>query len=331
MWAFLYPGQGSQHTGMGRFLFDNFPAAKICFEEASDAIKLDLKKLCFEGSDSDLALTENTQPAILTTSIATGRVLTELTGVRAQAAAGHSIGEYAACVMSDSIAFADAVRAVRRRGEAMQKAVPVGEGSMSAIMGLDQDEIEKLCKWATANSKLGPIEPANFNAPGQIVISGSAKTLAWLKDNLSSPEIAKIFTAEPKKIKLIPLSVSAPFHCSLMKPAEQVMKDVLESINFKEANHWVVQNFTAEPVKDPNLLRKNLVHQVSGSVKWTQCIEKLPQLQVQACIEVGAGRVLTGLMKKINPNLPIYCLNSLEDLKTLETKINSQSQSPSQH
>jgi [acyl-carrier-protein] S-malonyltransferase len=325
MWAFLYPGQGSQHTGMGRFLFDNFPLAKICFEEASDSIKFDLKKLCFEGSDSDLALTENTQPAILTTSVTTGRILSEVTGLKPLAAAGHSIGEYAACVMAQAISFSDAVRAVRKRGEAMQKAVPIGEGSMSAVMGLDQTEIEKLCKWATVSSKLGPVEPANFNAPGQIVISGSAKTLLWLKDNLNSPDISKIFTKEPKKIKLIPLTVSAPFHCSLMKPAEIVMKDVLDSIPFKEANHWVIQNFTAEAVKDPNLLRNNLIHQVSGAVKWTQCIEKLPEYQITSCIEVGAGRVLSGLTKKINPNLPIYSLNSIEDLKNLETKINSPS------
>jgi [acyl-carrier-protein] S-malonyltransferase len=324
MWAFLYPGQGSQHPGMGQFLYNNFPTAKICFEEASDSINFNLKKLCFDGSETDLALTENTQPAILTTSVATGRVLTELTGIKIQASAGHSIGEYAACVLADAIPFADAVRAVRKRGEAMQKAVPVGEGSMSAVMGLDQNEIEKLCKWASETSQLGPIEPANFNAPGQIVISGSAKTLTWLKDNLSSPDVAKIFTSEPKKIKLIPLSVSAPFHCSLMKPAELVMKDVLESIKFKEATHWVIQNFTAEAVKEPNLLRKNLVHQVSGSVKWTQCIEKLPEYQVQSCIEVGAGKVLSGLMRKINPNLPIYSINSLDDLKAVENKINTQ-------
>lgn len=324
MWAFLYPGQGSQHPGMGQFLYHNFPTAKICFEEASDSINFNLKKLCFEGSETDLSLTENTQPAILTTSVATGRVLTELTGIKIQASAGHSIGEYAACVLAEALPFADAVRAVRKRGEAMQKAVPVGEGSMSAVMGLDQNEIEKLCKWASETSQLGPIEPANFNAPGQIVISGSAKTLTWLKDNLNSPEVTKIFTGEPKKIKLIPLSVSAPFHCSLMKPAELVMKDVLESIKFKEATHWVIQNFTAEAVKEPNLLRKNLVHQVSGSVKWTQCIEKLPEYQVQSCIEVGAGRVLSGLMKKINPNLPIYSINSLDDLKAVESKINTQ-------
>jgi [acyl-carrier-protein] S-malonyltransferase len=310
---------------MVKFLYDNFPSAKACFEEASDSISLNLKKLCFEGSESDLALTENTQPAILATSIATGRVLTELTGVKIQAATGHSIGEYAACVMSESILFSDAVKVVRKRGEAMQKAVRVGEGGMSAVIGLDQDEIEKLCNWAVETSQLGPIEPANFNAPGQIVISGSSKTLAWLKDNLNSPEIAKIFIKDPKKVKLIPLNVSAPFHCSLMKPAEEIMKDVLESINFKEATHWVIQNFTAEAVKEPHLLRKNLIHQVSGSVKWTQCVQKLPEFQIQSCIEVGAGKILSGLMKKINPELPVYNLNSIEDLKAIELKINCKS------
>lgn len=323
MWAFLYPGQGSQHNGMGKYLVENFPLARTTFEEASDSIKIDLKKLCFEANEAELGLTENTQPAILTTSIATGRVLTELTGLQPAAAAGHSIGEYAACVMAQALPFADAVKAVRKRGEAMQKAVPVGEGGMCAVMGLEPQEVEKLCAWASSNSHLGPIEPANYNAPGQIVISGTAKTLAWLKDNLSAPEIAQIFSSEPKKIKLIPLNVSAPFHCSLMKPAENIMRDVLESIKFQDAQHWVIQNFTAEPVKDADLLRKNLVHQVSGSVRWTQCIEKIPQHQVQFCIEVGAGRVLAGLMKKINPNLPIFNLNSLEELKQLESKIQS--------
>lgn len=323
MWAFLYPGQGSQHNGMGKYLVENFPLARTTFEEASDSIKVDLKKLCFEASESELGLTENTQPAILTTSVATGRVLTELTGIQPLATAGHSIGEYAACVMAQALPFADAVKAVRKRGEAMQKAVPVGEGGMSAVMGLDPQEIEKLCIWASMSSKLGPIEPANYNAPGQIVISGSAKTLAWLKDNLNAPDVAKIFSGEPKKIKLISLNVSAPFHCSLMKPAENIMRDVLESINFQDAKYWVIQNFTAEPVKTADLLRKNLVHQISGSVKWTQCVEKLPQHQVQYCIEVGAGRVLAGLMKKINPSLPIFNLNSLDELKQLEYKIQS--------
>jgi [acyl-carrier-protein] S-malonyltransferase len=323
MWAFLYPGQGSQHNGMGKYLVENFPIARNTFEEASDSIKIDLKKLCFEASESELGLTENTQPAILTTSVATGRVLSALTGVKPVASTGHSIGEYAACVLAQVLLFADAVKAVRKRGEAMQKAVPVGEGGMSAVMGLEPQEVEKLCFWATQSSQLGPIEPANYNAPGQIVISGSAKGLAWLKENLNSPEILKFFTGEPKKIKLIPLNVSAPFHCSLMKPAQNIMQDVLESIPFQDAKYWIIQNYTAEPVKEAQLLRQNLIHQVSGSVKWTQCIEKLPNYRVQNCIEVGAGRVLAGLMKKINANLPIFNLNSLEELKQLEIKIQS--------
>jgi [acyl-carrier-protein] S-malonyltransferase len=216
MWGGVFPGQGSQFSGMGRFLYDEFTAVHPIFEEASDALHVDLKKLCFEGRDADLALTENTQPCLLLVSSATHRVLADEFGFAPKMMAGHSIGEYAAVVAAASLGFADAIRAVRRRGQAMQSAVPVGVGGMTAVMGLNAEQILKLCKWAETESGDGPIEPANINAPGQIVISGKKSALDWLQANFK-PEVFPDFP----RVKFIPLKVSAPFHCSLMKPAQE--------------------------------------------------------------------------------------------------------------
>src|SRR4051812_39008913 len=223
MWGALFPGQGSQAVGMGRFLFDNFPIAKQLFEEASDTLKQDFKKLCFEGPDADLTLTENTQPALLLVSFATFRVAKETTGIKITAGAGHSVGEYAAVVAAGSVKFADALRAVRIRGQEMQKAVPVGQGAMCAVIGLSDDQTEKLCKWIENESGYRPVQAANYNAPGQVVISGHGKGIAWAQAN--SPK--DLFAPEAPKIRLIPLKVSAPFHCVLMKPAEEAMAIVL--------------------------------------------------------------------------------------------------------
>ncbi|MCB0370317.1 MAG: ACP S-malonyltransferase, partial [Bdellovibrionales bacterium] len=205
----LFPGQGSQAPKMGEFLYQSYSIAKQTFQEASEAIGIDMAKLCFEGSDADLALTENTQPAILCVSIATHRVLNEMTSIQFQATAGHSIGEYAALVAAGSIPFFDAMKAVRVRGQAMQSAVPVGEGGMLAVLGLEPDQVEWLCQWAEKESGHSPVSAANFNSPGQIVISGSAKCLNWLRENFKS----ELLPRSPKKAKLIPLNVSAPFHC----------------------------------------------------------------------------------------------------------------------
>jgi [acyl-carrier-protein] S-malonyltransferase len=311
----IFPGQGSQAPGMGRFLFDNFSICKETFEEASEAIKLDLKKLCFESSEADLALTENTQPALLTVSTATQRVLRNQFGVVALAGAGHSIGEYAAVVAAGSMSFADAVRAVRIRGQAMQSAVPVGMGAMAAVMGSDEVQIKDLCEWAVKSSGVGPLSPANFNSPGQIVISGSKACVDWLKENIkseTSPEWAK-------KLKLIPLQVSAPFHCEMMKPAEDKMREVLAEMRFQDAHFPIIQNFTAKAHQKGADIRENLVRQVSASVLWMQSIQTAKQSNYLNYIECGHGKVLAGLLKKIDSEtLRVMGTNSLEDIENIE-------------
>ena len=316
MWSFIFPGQGSQSPGMGKFLFENFATAKQTFEEASDAISFDLKKLCFEGSEADLALTENTQPALLTTSTASYRVLKEIAPVNPIAAIGHSIGEYAAVVSADSLDFSSAVRAVRQRGKSMQSAVPVGEGAMAAVMGLDETQIRFLCDQVQKTTGK-VLEPANFNSPGQIVISGHAAAMAWLKDNFK-PET---LPGEPKRAKLIPLNVSAPFHCSLMKPAEDQMRAFLTELKFQDARFPIIQNFTAQKTTEATSIRENLIKQISGPVRWIECTETLSQLGATKCIELGHGKVASGLVKKIASQLETFNFNSLEDIKVIETAI----------
>lgn len=315
-WGALFPGQGSQHPGMGQFLFDNFKEARLLFEEASDILKIDFKKLCFSGSEEDLQLTKNTQPALLIVSTATFKVVYETTGFRPSACAGHSVGEYAALVAADALSFAEAVRAVRVRGEAMQEAVPVGKGGMCAVMGLTDQQARDLCKWVESESQLRPLEPANFNSPGQVVISGNAKAIEWLQANFKKEAL----TPPPARAKFIPLKVSAPFHCSLMNPAEDKMREVLHHIEFANGQIPVVQNFTAEPATEKTVLRENLIKQISAPVLWTQCIEKLRDLGAVRLVEFGCGKVLAGLVKKIDgERLQTFNLNSLEDLKNLET------------
>ena len=316
MLSFIFPGQGSQQPGMGQFLFDNFKVAKETFEEASDAINLDLKKLCFAGSEQELALTENTQPALLTVSTATQRVLTKAFNVQAVTAAGHSIGEYAALVAANSIDFSSAVRAVRHRGQAMQSAVPVGQGGMVALLGLESQQAYDLCAWAVKGSGTGPLSPANFNCPGQIVISGSQRTIDWLKENFSPEKVWG--EAAPRRAKMIPLSVSAPFHCEMMKPAEETMRHVLNDMPFKEASFPVLQNFTARFESTPEALRENLIRQVSAPVLWTQSMELMQQENKLHFIECGTGKVLQGLLKKIHTEFQVLSTNSMEDFKIIE-------------
>jgi [acyl-carrier-protein] S-malonyltransferase len=313
--AGVFPGQGSQSVGMGKFLYENFKTAQLLFEEASDTLNQDFKKLCFEGPESDLTLTANTQPALLLVSTATERVLQELRPTPYVALAGHSIGEYAAVVAAGSVKFSDALTAVRARGLAMQEAVPVGEGAMLAVLGLTPELTAKLCRWTMEKSGFRPLEPANDNAPGQVVISGSAKAAEWLRANFKPEE----FDPEAKRVKLIPLNVSAPFHCSLMKPAEDKMAHVLGEMNFVDAKAPVVQNFTAKATTSATELRKNLVSQVSGQVRWVECVRGVRSLGASHLIELGAGKVLAGLVKKIEPEMTVLNVNSIEDLKAIES------------
>jgi [acyl-carrier-protein] S-malonyltransferase len=322
MMTLLYPGQGSQQPGMGQFLFENFKIAKETFEEGSEALSMDLKKLCFHGSETDLGLTENTQPALLLVSTATQRVLQTQFGVNVQAAAGHSIGEYAALVSAGVIDFAPAMKAVRIRGQAMQSAVPVGEGGMIATLGLEPEQAQFLCDFVQKNSGFSPLSPANFNSPGQIVLSGSMKAIEWLRANYK-PEI---FPEAPKRSKLIPLNVSAPFHCEMMLPAEEKMREVLSNMRFGAPKFRIVQNFTAQFAAEPEVLRENLIRQVSAPVRWTESMQTLKGAGLTKCIECGAGKVLSGLLKKIDPDaFTVMNTNSLEDLKLIEESLKASS------
>lgn len=327
MWAAAFPGQGSQHPEMGKFLFDEFKLARETFEEASDAIAVDFKKLCFTGTDEELALTKNTQPALLLVSTATDRVIRSLCDFKVTAMAGHSVGEYAALVSSGAVNFSDAIRAVRKRGEAMQQAVPVGTGAMAAVMGMTSEQVVFMCKWVEQESGFKPLEPANFNSPGQIVISGNAKAIEWLQANFNKDTFATASAAAVKdadgnpvpvgRVKFITLKVSAPFHCSMMKPAEDVMRAFLNDIEFKTAKTPVVQNFSALPVTEGSTLRENVIRQISAPVRWIECVEKLDELGCTRMAELGSGKVLSGLAKKIlgPEKMPAFNVTSIEELK----------------
>ena len=321
--AFLYPGQGSQSLGMGKFLFDEFKMARDIFTEASDTISLDIKKLCYNSDEQTLSLTENTQPVLLTVCMATTQVLKNEFGLTPTITAGHSIGEYSSFCVAEVMPFATAVKAVRLRGESMQAAVPVGQGGMMAVLGLTEPQITFLCSHAEKESGQAPLQPANFNCDGQIVISGNLKALHWLKDNFK-PEILlenKLISdvSEVRRVKFIPLQVSAPFHCSMMKPAEEQMKLFFDGTVFSAAKIPIIQNFIAEPVTDAVQLKSNLINQISGSVKWTQSMLKLKSLGVSKCIEVGNGQVLKGLMKKIDPEyFTMFSTNSLDEIKAIK-------------
>lgn len=320
--SFIFPGQGSQSVGMGKFLYDEFKIARETFEEASDAIQTDLKKLCFLGDEAELNLTENTQPALLTTSTATARVLQTQFGAQADITAGHSIGEYASLVLAKVISFPDAVKSVRFRGQAMQSAVPVGQGGMTATLGLDEKQAQFLCQYAEKESGFSPLSPANYNCDGQIVISGNMKALNWLKENFKPEIFAQNGLPEPRRAKLIPLAVSAPFHCPMMKPAEEKMRLFLQTVPFAQAQIPVIQNVHAKMETDAAAMKKNMIRQVSAPVLWTQTGLELRERGHKAMIECGNGSVLKGLMKKIDPDFfQVYSTNTLEDLKTIEAAL----------
>src|ERR1700733_3787102 len=272
--AFLFPGQGSQSVGMGRALAEAFPVARRTFEEANDALGFDLAELCFNGPEEQLRLTEFTQPAIFTVSVAALRVLAE-TGATADYFAGHSLGEYSANVAAGALDFAAAARTVRRRGQLMQQAVPAGEGAMAAILGMRPEDVFAVCQDASRELN-AVVEPANLNTPEQTVISGAEAAV----------ERAVALARERGAKRAVMLQVSAPFHCSLMQPAQDVLAPILESISFEPARAPVVVNVEAAPVTDPGALRDALVRQVTGAVRWTESMQLLIGKGVSTFVEV---------------------------------------------
>ncbi len=287
--AFLFPGQGSQAVGMGRDLYDNFPAARAVFEEADAALGFSLSRLCFEGPEEQLRLTAFTQPAIVTVSVAAERVLRER-GAAPAVVAGHSLGEYAALVSAGTLSFADAVRAVHARGRYMQEAVPAGEGAMAAVLGLAAEPVRELCAQAAAETG-EVVAAANVNSPVQIVISGS----------FAAVERAGVLAKDSGAKRVVMLPVSAPFHCELMRPAEARLAPLLASIHFADAQVPVVPNTLASPQCSAATLRQALVEQVTGAVRWVESMEAIrDHLAPVHWIEVGPGKVLSGLLRQID-------------------------------
>ena len=300
--AFLFPGQGSQAVGMGKDLYDNFPAARQIFEEADDALGFKLSELCFAGTAEDLALTANTQPAILTTAVAAFRAMQSENFPLPDYVAGHSLGEYSALVAAGAMSFFDAVRTVRKRGAYMQEAVPVGVGAMAAILGLDLETIENACEEA----KQGQIcNPANINSPAQVVIAGNAEAVD------RAVEILKERGAK----RAIKLNVSAPFHCDLMLPAQERLAADLQKVNYTDLQFPIIENVSARANSNGERVREALTEQVSKPVLWAQSVESLIVGGVETFVEVGAGKILSGLVRQINRDVRSLNVENSDSLK----------------
>ena len=305
--AYVFPGQGSQAVGMGKDLFDNFPAAREVFEQADEALEFPLSAMCFEGNEEDLQLTANTQPAILATSVAAFRAMESEGYPQPAFVAGHSLGEYSALVAAGVLDFADALRTVRKRGTYMQEAVPVGIGAMAAILGLDVETIELGC----AEAAQGEVcSPANINSPSQVVIAGSSDAV---------DRACEILKAKGAK-RAIKLNVSAPFHCDLMMPAQERLAVDLGDLSYGDVRFTVVHNVDAEPNNDSAKVADALTRQVSSPVKWLQSVQKLRELGVDKFVEVGPGKVLTGLLRQIDRDATGMNVEDSASLRsTLET------------
>ena len=301
MIAFIFPGQGSQHPGMGKDLAEKFPAARQVFEEADDALGFSLSELCFNGPAEQLQLTEFTQPAILTVSIAALRAMQSEGFPRPEFVAGHSLGEYSALVAGGALQLTDAVRTVRARGRYMQEAVPVGAGAMAAILGADLETVNSGCEQAAEGEVCSA---ANINSPGQVVIAGATGAI----------DRAIVILKERGAKRAMKLNVSAPFHCAMMKPAQDRLAHDLGSIQFSDSEMPVVTNVDARAARSADQLRDSLVRQVSQPVRWLESVEFLISQGVKTLVEIGPGKVLSGLVRQIDRS--VQCVN-VEDETSL--------------
>jgi len=304
--AAIFPGQGSQYVGMGQDLSEKWNEARDAFSEVDAALGFELSSLCWNGPEDTLRLTEHTQPALLTHSIAAWRIL-EANGITVEAVAGHSLGEYSAVVAAGGLGLADAARTVCQRGQLMQKAVPVGEGAMAAVIGLDDDRIVSICKACT--DELGePVVAVNFNSPGQVVIAGTSGAVATASDALKE--------AGAKRVVALP--VSAPFHSPLMATAREGLTPTLESLDFKTLSVPLYRNIDAAPKSDAKDIRTGLIKQVDAPVLWSTIINRLRDDGFDTFIEIGAGRVLSGLCRRIDRSLTCYQADTVDSIeKTL--------------
>jgi [acyl-carrier-protein] S-malonyltransferase len=301
--AFIFPGQGSQKAGMGKDLADGFAEAKAVFDQVDAALGEKLSTLCFEGPDEQLKLTANTQPSILTVSSAAAAILAKA-GIVPDFVAGHSLGEYSALVAAGAISAAEAAKAVRARGTFMQEAVPQGQGAMSAVLGLAPAKVKEICD-AVAAETGGVVSPANYNEPSQTVIAGAAKAV----------EVAGVKLKEAGAKRVLPLPVSAPFHCALMVPVKARLEPVLRAAAWKAPAMPVVTNVEAKPNGDVARIIPLLVEQVTAPVRWIECVEELARLGVTRMVEIGPGKVLSGLAKRIAPDVEVF---NVEDRASLE-------------
>ncbi len=300
----LFPGQGSQIVGMGSEFYNNYEIVKKIFKEADEKLNYKISKIILEGPDSELRLTQNTQPAILTVSYSIFSVLKKEFNFDFKSTkffAGHSLGEYSALVCSESLDFKDALFLLFERGKSMQEAVPVGKGSMIAVLGLNINELKNLIHEAKGK---GICEIANDNAEGQTIVSGNIESINLLQDVLKK-----------NKKKFIPLNVSAPFHCSLMKPAADIMKDKINSINFKKPKFQIVCNVTSQPEDNPENIKKLLIEQICSSVRWRESLINISNNSVKNFIEIGPGKVLSGMVKRTIKDINCFSINSIDDMK----------------